>query len=85
MNSYTETPVNTVIFEAVGALLMGLLIFAGDRAISAVFTIGVASLYVAYSIPMVARFVGKNDFKPGPFRLGVLVSFDATSDAFLPD
>ncbi|KAK1215358.1 hypothetical protein PQX77_022042 [Marasmius sp. AFHP31] len=71
MNSYTETPVNTVIFDAVGALLMGLLAFAGDNAITAVFTIGITALYVAYAIPMVARFIGKNDFKPGPFSLGV--------------
>ncbi|KAL0065445.1 hypothetical protein AAF712_007509 [Marasmius tenuissimus] len=71
MNSYTETPVNTVIFDAAGALLMGLLAFAGDSAITAVFTIGITALYVAYAIPMVARFVGKNDFKPGPFSLGV--------------
>ena len=78
MNSYTETPVNTVIFDAVGALLMGLLAFAGEGAIAAVFTIGITALYVAYAIPMVARFLGKNDFKPGPFHLGVFVSFNET-------
>uniref|UniRef100_A0A0W0G407 Putative amino acid transporter n=1 Tax=Moniliophthora roreri TaxID=221103 RepID=A0A0W0G407_MONRR len=71
MNSYTETPVNTVIFDAGIALLLGLLIFAGDSAINAVFAISVTGLYVAYAIPIVARFVGKNDFKPGPFNLGV--------------
>ncbi|KAK7035352.1 hypothetical protein VNI00_011883 [Paramarasmius palmivorus] len=71
MNSYTETPVNTVIFDASAALLLGLLIFAGDSAINAVFAISVTGLYVAYAIPIVARFAGKNDFKPGPFNLGV--------------
>ncbi|KAL0579387.1 hypothetical protein V5O48_002612 [Marasmius crinis-equi] len=71
MNSYTKTPVNTVIFDAGCALLLGLLAFAGDTAIAAVFTVSITALYVAYAIPIVARFVGKNDFKPGPFRLGI--------------
>ncbi|SJL13515.1 related to UGA4-GABA permease-also involved in delta-aminolevulinate transport [Armillaria ostoyae] len=71
MNSYTETPVNTVIFDAGFAILLGLLSFAGENAINAVFSISVISLYVAYSIPIAARFIGQNDFKPGPFHLGI--------------
>ncbi len=74
MNSYTETPVNTVIFDAGFAILLGLLSFAGENAINAVFSISVISLYVAYSIPIAARFIGQNDFKPGPFHLGIFVS-----------
>jgi amino acid transporter len=70
MNGYTKTPVNTVWFDAIGALILGLLVFAGEQAIDAVFAISVTALYVAYSIPIAARFLGKNDFKPGPFSLG---------------
>ena len=74
MNTYTKTPVNTVWFDAIGALVLGLLAFAGSQAINAVFAISVVALYVAYSIPIAARFLGDNDFKPGPFTLGVFVS-----------
>jgi len=70
MNKYTKTPVNTVWFVAVLSLLLGLLVFAGTQAINAVFAISVVGLYIAYSIPIAARFVFKNDFKPGPFTLG---------------
>jgi len=72
MNSYTKTPVNTVWFSAICAALLGLLAFAGPAAISAIFSVSVVGLYVAYSIPIVARFAfsSTNDFKPGPFYLG---------------
>jgi len=73
MNGYTETPVNTVIFDAFFALVLGLLSFAGDQAINAIFAISTTGLYIAYAIPIVARFVGDNDFEPGPFTLGAFV------------
>ncbi|KAK7055125.1 gaba permease [Favolaschia claudopus] len=71
MSKTTGTPVNTVIFDASMSLIIGLLVFAGPQAINAVFAISVTALYVAYAIPIVARFTGKNEFKPGPFTLGV--------------
>ena len=84
MNTYTKTPVNTVWFDAIGALIMGLLVFAGDQAINAVFSLSVIALYVAYSIPIAARFIGTNEFQPGPFSLGVFVSpFSALSALIL--
>jgi hypothetical protein len=73
MSSFTGTPVNTVIFDALNSLILGLLVFAGPQAINAVFAISVTALYVAYSIPICARFMGQNEFKPGPFTLGVFV------------
>jgi hypothetical protein len=73
MNSYTKTPVNTVWFDAILSLALGLLVFAGSQAINAVFALSVTGLYYAYSVPIVVRFTGDNDFKPGPFNLGVLV------------
>ncbi|KAL1727004.1 amino acid permease-domain-containing protein [Schizophyllum commune] len=70
MNDFTGTPVNTVWFVAFLSLLLGLLAFAGDQAINAVFSLSVIALYIAYTIPIIARFTGDNDFKPGPFSLG---------------
>lgn len=73
MNSYTETPVNSVWFDAILSLILGLLAFAGPQAINAVFATSVTAVYVAYAIPIMARFMCTNDFKPGPFSLGIFV------------
>ena len=74
INSYTQTPVNTVWFDVFFAILLGCLAFAGTQAINAVFALSVTALYVAYSIPISARIVSKSNFKPGPFSLGIWVS-----------
>jgi len=71
MNDYTGTPVNTVWFVATISTLLGLLSLAGAQAIDAVFALSVTGLYVAFSIPIAARFIFENDFKPGPFSLGI--------------
>jgi len=71
MNGYTKTPVNTVVFDGLIALLLGLLVFAGTQAINAIFGISIVGLYIAYAIPIAARFLGTNNFQPGPFSLGV--------------
>ena len=73
MNHYTQTPVNTVFYVAFFSLLLGLLAFAGAEAVNAVFSLSIVALYIAYAIPIVARFVFDNDFKPGPFHLGAFV------------
>jgi amino acid transporter len=73
MNGYTKTPINTVIYVATFALLLGLLSFAGPSATNAIFSLAVVALYVAYAIPIAARFIFKNDFQPGSFNLGVFV------------
>lgn len=70
INSFTGTPVNTVWFVVVMAALLGLLAFAGTGAIDAIFTMSITALYVAYAIPIFARFAFDNNFKPGPFNLG---------------
>ncbi|RDX41178.1 APC amino acid permease [Lentinus brumalis] len=70
MNAYTRTPVNTVWFVAISSILLGLLAFAGDSAINAIFSMSITALYVAYAIPIAARFLGENEFTPGPFNLG---------------
>jgi amino acid transporter len=70
MNERMHTPVHAVLFAAACALLLGLLAFAGPTAINAVFALTVVAAYVAYSIPIIARFAFTNDFKPGPWHLG---------------
>lgn len=70
MNSYTKTPVNTVLYDATLSIALGLLVFAGPQAINAVFALSITSLYFAYAVPIAARFLGDNDFKPGPFYCG---------------
>jgi amino acid transporter len=74
INRYTQTPVNTVWFDAIFAILLGCLAFAGAQAINAIFALSVTALYVAYSIPISARIFSKTNFKPGPFTLGIWVS-----------
>jgi amino acid transporter len=74
INSHTQTPVNTVWFDAIFAILLGCLAFAGSQAINAVFALSVTALYVAYSIPISARIMSKTNFEPGPFSLGIWVS-----------
>jgi amino acid transporter len=73
INRHTKTPVNTVWFDAVLCLVIGLLAFAGTQAINAIFTIAVSASYVSFITPIATRFVFKNDYKPGPFNLGKLV------------
>ena len=65
---------NTVWFDAILAIILGCLAFAGTQAINAVFALSVTALYVAYSIPISLRIVSKTNFEPGPFRLGIWVS-----------
>lgn len=74
MNSYTKTPVNTVWFCCIFSILLGLLAFAGEQAIEAVFSLSIVALYFAYAIPIASRFLFNNDYKPGPFDLGRWVS-----------
>lgn len=70
INGYTKTPVNTVWFDAVFVLVIGLLAYVSTAAINAVFTIGLTASFVSFVTPITTRFAFKNDFKPGPFHLG---------------
>ena len=76
MNGYTKTPVNTVWFCAAGSISLGSLVFAGSQAINAVFSISITGLYLAYSIPIAARWIWRKDngWTPGAFSLGAWVS-----------
>ncbi|KAF9446189.1 APC amino acid permease [Macrolepiota fuliginosa MF-IS2] len=70
MNPHTKTPVNVVCFDGLLALALGLLIFAGQQAINAIFSMSIVATYIAYAIPIIVRFTGGNNFQPGPFTLG---------------
>ncbi|KAI0263183.1 APC amino acid permease [Gloeopeniophorella convolvens] len=81
VNKHTHTPIHAVWFSASIALLFGLLSFAGAVAISAIFSLGVAGQYLAFLVPVSARWLGKNDFKPGRFHLGIFSLPVATTAA----
>ncbi|PPQ75687.1 hypothetical protein CVT26_001521, partial [Gymnopilus dilepis] len=68
----THAPTRCVWFTVTVAGLLGLLSFAGSNAIGAVFTLAVVCQYIVYCIPISARFLGGQEVKPGPFRLGKL-------------
>ncbi|KAF2739327.1 amino acid transporter [Polyplosphaeria fusca] len=71
VNKTTQTPVNAVWFNCVIGILLLFLIFGGDLAIGALFSIGAIAAFVAFTTPIVIRvfFVG-NRFRPGPWNLG---------------
>ena len=79
---------NVILFNAIGALLLGLLVFAGNQAVNAVFSMAITASYIAYTIPVVVRYTGGSEFKPGPFNLGIFVrtfslsSFDVVGPFF---
>ena len=84
INKYTQTPVNCVWFSAILGYLIALLVFAGPAATGAIFSLGVSAQYVAYSIPISARFIFKNDFQPGALDLGRLVRISALCSILSP-
>ena len=71
VNKWTLTPVNAVWFNNAIGILCLLLIFAGDIAIGAIFSIGALAAFFAFTLPIFIRvfFVG-NRFRPGPWNLG---------------
>ncbi|KAI0635036.1 hypothetical protein C8Q77DRAFT_1156391 [Trametes polyzona] len=70
VNAHTQTPVNAVWACAFIAALFGLLAFAGPTANSAIFSLGLAGQYTAFSIPIASRFLDGKKWTPGPFTLG---------------
>ncbi|KAI6047537.1 amino acid/polyamine transporter I [Pisolithus marmoratus] len=71
VNKSKSAPINAVWFVVISAILLGLLAFAGTQAISAIFSLSVTAIYIAYSITIAARWLGDNNFKRGPFHLGI--------------
>ncbi|EGE02098.1 amino acid permease [Trichophyton equinum CBS 127.97] len=76
INPYTQTPVNAVWFNCVLGILATFLIFAGDVAMGALFSIGGISALIAFSIPIAIRVLFVNQrFRAGPWNLGKYTAF----------
>ncbi|CAL3973012.1 hypothetical protein PZA11_005357 [Diplocarpon coronariae] len=73
VNLHTHTPVNAVWFNMFIGVLLLLLIFGGEVAIGAIFSVGAIAAMVAFTIPIFIRvfFVGDR-FRRGPWHLGKL-------------
>lgn len=71
VNSTTQTPVNAVwVNMAVGQALL-LLMFAGDTAIDAIFSVGAILSFVSFTMPTLLKITYANKtFRPGPWNLG---------------
>ncbi|KAF8694665.1 hypothetical protein AX14_001959 [Amanita brunnescens Koide BX004] len=70
VNRRVHAPVRCVWFAVAVALLLGFLSFAGPNAIGAIFSLVVISQYMSYSIPIMARHLGRDKIARGPFHLG---------------
>ncbi|KAF8690359.1 hypothetical protein AX14_002975 [Amanita brunnescens Koide BX004] len=70
VNRRVYAPVRCVWFAVVVSLLLGLLSFAGENAIGAIFSLSVISQYASYLIPILSRHFGGEKISRGPFHLG---------------
>ncbi|KAF7675285.1 amino acid transporter [Alternaria burnsii] len=71
VNRHTQTPANAVWFNCAVGILCLLLIFGGELAVGALFSIGAIAAFVAFTIPIFIRvFLVGNRFRPGPWNLG---------------
>ena len=70
INARTRTPTNSIWFAAVGALILGLPYLWNPVAYSAVTSIAVIGLYIAYGLPILLRRLSGSAFQPGPWQLG---------------
>ncbi|MFC5906859.1 amino acid permease [Streptacidiphilus monticola] len=70
INKRTRTPTNGVWLAAAGAFLLGLPYLWNYTAYTAVTSISVIGLYIAYVIPTFLRLRLGDRFQPGPWRLG---------------
>jgi amino acid transporter len=85
VNRHTQTPVNAVWLNCAVGIACLLLIFGGELAIGALFSIGAIAAFVAFTTPIFIRvfFVG-NRFRPGPWNLGRLsIPTGAVASAFV--
>jgi amino acid transporter len=71
VNNRTKTPVNAVWFNCFVGIALTLLIFGGEYAIGAIFSVGALAAVVAFTIPIFIRvFLVGDRFRPGPWNLG---------------
>jgi amino acid permease (GABA permease) len=70
INKRTKTPTNAVWLAAGGAFLLGLPYLWNATAYTAVTSIAVIGLYIAYMLPVFLRLLQGNRFERGPWHLG---------------
>ncbi|GAB3934907.1 amino acid permease [Kribbella albertanoniae] len=70
INPKTRTPTNAIWLAAGGAFVLGLPYLWNTTAYTAVTSIAVIGLYIAYVLPTLLRLAQGKNFKPGPWSLG---------------
>ncbi|KAI0684049.1 amino acid permease-domain-containing protein [Cytidiella melzeri] len=74
INSHTKTPIRAIWFVALGSVLPGLLAFASEEAVNAIFAMTAMAFDLSYIVPIILRRIFENhpevEFKPGPFYMG---------------
>lgn len=71
VNPRTDTPIYAVWINMILGQLFLLLLFAGDTAIGAIFSVGGISALVSFIMPVILRITyAKNTFVQGPWNLG---------------
>lgn len=85
VNTVTKTPVNAVWINWFLGQLLLLLIFAGDVAVGAIFSVGCIAAFISFTIPTLLKITYSRDtFIPGPWNLGRLSTpIGAVSVAFV--
>ncbi|ODQ79155.1 hypothetical protein BABINDRAFT_162210 [Babjeviella inositovora NRRL Y-12698] len=73
VNPITDTPVNAVWGNSLIGVLLLLLIFAGEVAVGALFSVGAIAAFISFIIPVFLKItVAHNHFTRGPWNLGKL-------------
>ncbi|MFI5729641.1 amino acid permease [Kribbella sp. NPDC051587] len=70
INPKTRTPTNAIWLAAGGAFVLGLPYLWNTTAYTAVTSIAVIGLYIAYVLPTLLRLIQGSNFQPGPWTLG---------------
>lgn len=71
VNKTTQTPINAVWINLLLGQLFLLLMFAGDTAIGAIFSVGGIAGFVSFIMPTILKITYAHDkFIPGPWNLG---------------
>lgn len=85
VDSRTQTPIYAVWINMILGQLFLLLMFGGDTAIGAIFSVGGISSFVSFTMPTLLKITyARNTFKPGPWNLGKLsMPIGALSCAFV--
>lgn len=71
VNQRTKTPINAVWINVFLGQLLLLLMFAGDTAIGAIFSVGGIASFISFTMPTFLKITYSNKtFQPGPWNLG---------------